>query len=234
MTTKNPPLLRRLARARSWASSRSCRPATSSPRRRTTRRATSCSRIPPAAVQGPAAGAVRIGLKSVRLESYLKRKEMVVRTGDNEVEFRDYRRWAEPLDAAIGARAAPGLLGAPEVGPGLRRAVPRDQERDYDVSIDVRRCEGSQDPPGKYSASFSATIEISTTGAEPARRGAEALRRPRPAWDGRDFGQLASLLSADVGGARPGDRRGHPGEELKPTRARRRSARAPSRRSRGC
>jgi len=150
------------------------------------------------AVQAPAAGAFRIGLKSVRLESYLKRREMVVRTGGNEVEFRDFRRWAEPLDAAIGRVVRMRLVGAPEVAQVYAEPFPPDQERDFDVSIDVRRCEGSQDPSGKFSASLSATIEISTAGASPRVVARKLFSAPAGAWDGRDFGQLASLLSVDA------------------------------------
>jgi uncharacterized lipoprotein YmbA len=150
------------------------------------------------AVRAPAAGAVRIGLKPVRLESYLRRKEMVVRTGDNEVEFRDFRRWAEPLDVAIGRVVRLRLLGAPEVAQVYTEPFPADQERDYDVSIDVRRCEGSQEASGKFSASFSATIEISTAGASPRVVARKLFTAPAGAWDGRDFGRLAGLLSADI------------------------------------
>jgi uncharacterized protein len=150
------------------------------------------------AVQAPAAGAVRIGLKAVRLESYLRRKEMVVRTGENEVEFRDFRRWAEPLDASIGRVLRRSLLGAPEVAQVYAEPFPADQERDYDVSIDVRRCEGYQDASGKYSASLSATIEISTAGASPRVVARKLFTAPAGAWDGRDYGRLANLLSADI------------------------------------
>jgi uncharacterized lipoprotein YmbA len=150
------------------------------------------------AVQAPVAGAVRIGLMPVRLESYLRRKEMVVRTGDNEVEFRDFRRWAEPLEAAIGRVVRLRMLGAPEVAQVYAEPFLPDQERDYDVSIDVRRCEGSQAPSGKFSASLSATIEISTAGASPRVVARKLFTAPAGAWDGRDFGQLASLLSAEV------------------------------------
>jgi hypothetical protein len=199
MTTKNIPLLRRLAPCGVMG---------------LLALLAACNVVPPAqddptryfvlsdpagqAVQGPAAGAVRIGLKSVRLGSYLRRKEMVVRTGDNEVEFRDFRRWAEPLDAAIGHVVRQWLLGAPEVAQVYAEPFPADQERDFDVSIDVRRCEGSQDPSGKFSASFSATIEVSTTGASPRVVARKLFTAPAAAWDGRDFGQLASLLSADA------------------------------------
>jgi hypothetical protein len=150
------------------------------------------------AVQAPAAGAVRIGLKTVTLESYLRRKEMVVRTGENEVEFRDFRRWAEPLDATIGRVLRRSLLGAAEVAQVYAEPFPADQERDYDVSIDVRRCEGYQDTSGRFSASFSAMIEISTAGASPRVVARKLFTAPAGAWDGRDFGRLANLLSADI------------------------------------
>jgi hypothetical protein len=199
MTTKNIPLLRRLA-----------------PRAAVGLLAllAACNVVPPAvddptryyvlsdptgqAVQAPAAGAVRIGLKTVTLESYLRRKEMVVRTGENEVEFRDFRRWAEPLDATIGRVLRRSLLGAAEVAQVYAEPFPADQERDYDVSIDVRRCEGYQDTSGRFSASFSAMIEISTAGASPRVVARKLFTAPAGAWDGRDFGRLANLLSADI------------------------------------
>jgi uncharacterized protein len=150
------------------------------------------------AAQAPAAGALRIGLKAIRLESYLGRKEMVVRTGENEVEFRDFRRWAEPLGAAIGRVVRLRLLEAPGVAQVLTEPFPMGHDRDFDVSIDVRRCEGSLDPSGKYSASLSATIEVSTAGASPHVVARRLFTAPAGAWDGRDFDRLASLLSADV------------------------------------
>ena len=149
-------------------------------------------------VEAPAAGAVRIGLRSVRLESYLKRKEMVVRTGANEVEFRDYRRWAEPLDAAIARIVRMRLLESPEVAQVVTDPFPLDQERDYDVAIDVRRCEGSLDASGRFKASLSATIEISTSGANAHVVARRLFTAPAAAWDGRDFDRLASLLSSDI------------------------------------
>ena len=123
---------------------------------------------------------------------------MVVRTGDNEVEFRDYRRWAEPLDAAIGRVLRVRLLAAPEVAQVVTEPFPIDQERDFDVSIDIRRCEGSADASGKFAASLSATIEVSTAGANPHVVARKLFTAPAAAWDGRDFDRLASLLSADV------------------------------------
>jgi hypothetical protein len=150
------------------------------------------------AAEAPAAGAVRIGLREIRLESYLKRREMVVRTGDNEVEFRDFRRWAEPLEAAVARVVRVRLLEGPGVAQVYTEPYPADQQRDYDVTIDVRRCEGALAATGKYVASFSATVEISTAGDNPHVVSRRLFAAPDAAWDGKDFDRLANLLSADV------------------------------------
>jgi uncharacterized lipoprotein YmbA len=150
------------------------------------------------AAPAPAPGAARIGLRTVKLEGYLARKSMVVRTGQNEVEFEDYMRWAEPLEGAIARIVRLRLLGSPGVASVAMEPFPLDPPRDYDVSIDVRRCEGSKGPSGRYSASFSATIVISTAGANPSVVATRLFTAPAAEWDGRDFGALASLLSADV------------------------------------
>ena len=149
--------------------------------------------------QAPSAAAgVRIGLKAVRLESYLRRREMVVRTGENEVQFRDYRRWAEPLDAGVARVLRTRLLASPDVAQVYGEPFAAGQERDFDVSIELRKCEGSLAPSGRYAASLSATIEVSTAGANPRPVARKVFVAPDASWDGRDFDRLASLLSADV------------------------------------
>jgi uncharacterized lipoprotein YmbA len=151
-----------------------------------------------AAPANPSASAVRLGLKAVHLDSYLKHKEIVVRTGANEIQFRDYRRWAEPLDAAVGRVLRTSLQASSEVAQVLAEPFPFDEKRDFDVSIDVRRCEGVIDPSGKYQAAFSAVIEISTTGADAKVVARRLYVAPDAPWDGADFNRLASLLSADI------------------------------------
>lgn len=153
--------------------------------------------VRPGQAPAPAAG-VRIGLRAVRLENYLHRREMVVRTGENEIQFRDYRRWAEPLDAGVARVLRTRLLASPEVAQVYAEPFPADQERDFDVSIEVRRCEGSLAPSGKYAASLSAAIEVWTAGTNPHIVAHRVFVAPDAAWDGRDFDRLASLLTADV------------------------------------
>jgi uncharacterized protein len=150
------------------------------------------------AAQAPAPGAVRIGLCTVKVESYLKKREMVVRTGDNEVQFQDYRRWAEPVDAAISRVLRLRLLGAPGVAQVSAEPFPIGQDRDFDVAVEIRTFEGSATASGKYAASLSATIEISTAGDIPRVVARKVFTAPEAAWDGRDYDRLAQLLSSDV------------------------------------
>jgi hypothetical protein len=89
-------------------------------------------------------------------------------------------------------------MGAPGVAQVTSEPFPLGQARDFDVSVDVRRCEGTLDASGKYSASLSAMIEISTAGANPRVVARRLFTAPAAAWDGRDFDRLANLLSGDV------------------------------------
>jgi hypothetical protein len=155
--------------------------------------------VSPDAVVAPAAqGGLRIGLRTVRVESYLKNRPMVVRTAANAVTFEDYRRWAEPVDAAIGRVLRTRLVVAPGVAQVYTEPFPFDQARDFDVSIDVIRFEGALAAPGKYVASEQAMIEISTPGANSRVVARKLFVAPEQAWDGKDFDQLAALLTGDV------------------------------------
>jgi uncharacterized protein len=145
----------------------------------------------------PSPTAPRLGLRAVRLESYLKHREMVVRAGANELQFKDYRRWAEPLDAAVARVLRTSLLASPGVAQVLTEPFPFDQPRDLDVSIDVRRCEGVIEG-SRYKAEFSAMIEISTGGSDPKVVVRKLFVAAPADWDGTDYDRLASLLSDDV------------------------------------
>lgn len=123
---------------------------------------------------------------------------MVVRTGANEVEFRDYKRWAEPLDAAVARILKSRFLASPAVSQAWLEPFPLDEDRDFDVSIEVIRCEGAVSPKGRYVARLSATVEISTAGANPHVVARKLFVAPDEAWDGADFDRLAGLLSGDI------------------------------------
>jgi uncharacterized lipoprotein YmbA len=134
----------------------------------------------------------------VAVESYLDHRPMVLRTGSTEVRFEDYRRWAEPLGAGVARTLRASLLASPDVAQVFVEPFPIDQDRDFDVTIRIARCEGTATPDGRHVATLEATIEIAAQGA-----GAHAVIRkvfvaPDEAWDGSDFGRLAALLSKDV------------------------------------
>jgi uncharacterized lipoprotein YmbA len=150
-----------------------------------------------AAAQAPA-GTLRIGIRTVRLESYLDHKEMVVRTGANEIRFEDFRRWADPLDSALTRIVRSRLLLAPAVAQVYAEPFPVDQARDFDVAIDVIRFEGAAGADGKYSASMAAVIEISTAGPGSKIVSRKLFEAPADGWDGKDFDRLAALLRGDV------------------------------------
>jgi uncharacterized lipoprotein YmbA len=142
---------------------------------------------------------VRIGLKTVVLEGYLKHREMVVRTAHNEIEFRDYRLWAEPLDSAITRALRTTLLASPGVGQVYAEPFPLDHDRDYDVTVELLRCEGDTPSSGDAFASLSATLEITTAGPGGHVVYRATYAAPHGAWNGSDFNQLAGLLSKAVG-----------------------------------
>jgi uncharacterized lipoprotein YmbA len=149
----------------------------------------------PAAAPG---SALRIGLHSVTLDPYLRRREMVVRTGVNEVQFRTYRLWAEPLEAAATRVIRGRLLASPRVIEVSRDPFPSGVARDFDVSVEIRHCEGLADPSGGASASLSAVVEVWTAGPAPALVARREFKAPAAPWNSSDFGQLAGLLSADL------------------------------------
>ena len=77
-------------------------------------------------------GAPTVQLRSVELASYLRARPVIVRRGNNEIEFREFARWGEPLELGIGrvlreellARGAAsavftsGTFGPPKLLPG--------------------------------------------------------------------------------------------------------------------
>ncbi len=136
------------------------------------------------------APAVRLGLRRVEIPAYLKSKALVVRTGNNELRYSDTARWAEPLEAGL-ARALRDQLAA-------RAAVstypfPAQQERDYDLTVQVSAAEGTDD-----GIRFAARFELvrAADGQVVSRR---TYTAPAGAWRG-DHAQLAAQLSLAVAG----------------------------------
>ncbi len=143
---------------------------------------------------------VSVAIRPVTVAGYLTHRDLVVRNGENEIAFKDLARWAEPIDTGVARIVRSHLLAAPGVSHVYLPPTPLDAPRDYEVTIDVIRCEGARTAAGTYVARFSGIIEIHKAGATDetgVRRVFQAEDRP---WDGHDYSQLVSLLSQDVEG----------------------------------
>lgn len=146
---------------------------------------------------GPARAenALRVGLRRVEVVPYLGGKAMIVRTAANEIAYEEYARWAELPAAGIERLLTARLQSSPKVGRVYLQPFPFDGPRDYDVGVSVLRCEGERKADGKTAVSFVCTVEVT----EAKAGGTVILRKTftaqAAAWDGKDFGKLALLLS---------------------------------------
>ena len=150
---------------------------------------------------GKVAGACVVGLKSVQIAPYLNGKAMIVRNATNEIAYQEFARWAEPLEVSVGRMVAARLVGSDKIRRVYTQPFPFDVERDYDVRVEVLRCEGEHKPDGQTVASLACLVEVT----EAKTGGAVVLRKvfaaPEQAWDGKNFGRLAQLLSDAVDAA---------------------------------
>jgi uncharacterized lipoprotein YmbA len=142
-------------------------------------------------------GRLQVGLKAVEMPAYLRAtKSMVVRDGANEIRYQDYARWAEPLEAGVLRILKERLLASPEVRGVDAHPMRGDVTRDYDVAVRIIRCEGAagSDDVARFSASYE-IVAADGSGKVVASR---TFTAPETAWNGKDFGALATLLSEGV------------------------------------
>ena len=153
---------------------------------------------------GAKQGALKVGLRSVQIAPYLDAKSMSVRRGDNEIDYRDYARWAEPLANGINRMLVARLHVSDRVARVFPQPYPFDVNRDVDISVSVLRCEGRVRPDGKSVASFACAVELVRVGEHlgAADGGAVLLREvfeaPETEWPEGDYAALAAILSDDV------------------------------------
>ena len=158
----------------------------------------------PAAMKADAKhGSLKVGLRSVQIAPYLDAKSMIVRRGDNEIDYRDYARWAEPLANGVNRMLVSRLHVSDRVGRVFPQPYPFDVTRDVDVSVSVLRCEGRVLPDGRAVASFMCAVEIVRVGDDPGAAGGEVVLRkvfeaPETEWQEGDYASLAAILSDGV------------------------------------
>lgn len=141
-------------------------------------------------------GALRVGLKAVDIAPYLRKPTIAVRRGTHEVIYDDYIRWAEPLESGVARIVQARLLAAPGIGRVYLAPLSFDQQRDYDVSLSIIRCEGVTG--GSAVARFAAAVEVTTGGDDPQVLLRKVFHAPDAEWDGQDYAALARALSTGV------------------------------------
>ncbi len=146
------------------------------------------------AVPAPVAGRLRVGLRRVELAAYLKTRSIVVGSGPNEIAIEDFQRWAEPLGDGVSRIVRARLLASPAVASVEPQPFAFDADRDCDVSIVIRHCEGMAEPGGRSFARFAAEYEIVSPGPAPRTIARGTFYAPEAPWDGRDYAQLAEML----------------------------------------
>lgn len=151
---------------------------------------------PVAAVPAAPVGALR--LRPVELASYLKARPMVVRRGPNELEFRDFARWGEPLEQGV-ARVlsdelvARGAVSAVRNG-GLRTGENGDVR--FELTVRVLACEGGADG----SVNFHAAWELTKVGDDAPAPVRGEYRATDLKWTPSHNASLAAALSQAVSG----------------------------------
>jgi uncharacterized protein len=150
------------------------------------------------AVAASGANAVpTVRLRPIELATYLQSRPMIVRRGENEIEFREFARWGEPLEQGIGRVLREELLArhaAAAVQVGAVR--PSDvREVSFEISVRVLACEGSADG----SVVFHAIWHVVST--SDGKIVAEGDFRPADLrWTPRHEATLAATLSKAVAG----------------------------------
>ncbi len=145
-----------------------------------------------AAGGAPAANASVVHLRPVELASYLRTRPLIVRRGDNEIQFREFARWGESLDLGIARVLREELQArgaAASIGAGARSTAARE------LTVRVLAFEGTAD--GGVNVRVTWEIAGPASGSAVEARG--DFRGTTGQWDGRSEGSLAARLSESVG-----------------------------------
>ena len=142
------------------------------------------------------AGAV-VQLGPIEIASYLRARPLIVRKGENEIEYREFARWGEPLEVGIGRVLREELLArgaAKSISSAAARAATG--APDFAVTVRVLACEGG--PNGRLN--FRAVWEVASVGEKPALVGSGDYRPADLQWDGKSEASMAAGVSRAIAG----------------------------------
>jgi uncharacterized lipoprotein YmbA len=83
-----------------------------------------------------------VGVRRLRLASYLETPFLVVRHGANRVTYAEFHRWGEPLGGGINRAVAGHLASRPAIRAVDVAPWPAREQYDYLVQLNVERFEG--------------------------------------------------------------------------------------------
>ena len=86
---------------------------------------------------------MRIGIVPVNIPEYLKKSQIVTRTGSSEISLAEFDRWAGSLDEDIGRVVAENLSLLLKTDKVLNFPWRRNVELDYTIEMQVSRLEGA-------------------------------------------------------------------------------------------
>ncbi len=129
-----------------------------------------------------------VELADIDVPAYLQNPRMAVRSGETEVSFDEFKRWAEPLSRGVARVITEDLAGVADVRP----APVANPAPDLRLTVRLSSFEGRLDAGGAGSILVAASWELKN------REG--SLKRGRftaspAAWDGKDYSRLAALQS---------------------------------------
>jgi len=146
-------------------------------------------------LQPDGTGGITLGLHEIRLPVYLgDSRAIAVRNAGNRLSYRDFDRWAEPLDEGVERVLRVALSVTPEVDRVLTLPFPAGIDRDYDLQVTVLAAEGLDDGTGRQ-IRFALDFSLLTPEGELVTHG--IYRAPPQNWDG-STNSLALLISQSV------------------------------------
>jgi uncharacterized lipoprotein YmbA len=136
-------------------------------------------------------------LREVELANYLRSRPVIVRRGENEIQFREFALWGEPLDHGIARVLREELLARGAASAVLSSASRREHTNvNYSLSVRVLACEGE----ANGDIAFRAVWDLASTEPKPAAVAHGDFRPTTLRWDGKSEASLAAQLSQAVAG----------------------------------
>ena len=136
-------------------------------------------------------------VREVELAGYLRSRPLIVRRGENEIEFREFALWGEPLDLGIARVLREELLASGVVNAVVTSSARREQANaDLVLNVRVLACEGG----ANGSVAFRAVWEVATAGSKSSPAASGDFRPTYLRWDTKSEASLAAQLSQAVAG----------------------------------